>query len=83
MKHITVRNVPGDVAEALDAERRRRGKSLNETVIDLLSQGLGVGGADRRRNGLRRLAGTWSAREQARFEAAVAPFEKVDEELWR
>jgi hypothetical protein len=32
---------------------------------------------------LARLAGTWTAEEQAEFEAALAPMEQVDDELWR
>lgn len=81
MKTLTVRNVPEDVAEALEREKRRRGASLNQTVIDLLGQGLGVG--SERSNGLRRLAGSWTEEEHRRFEEAVAPFEQVDPELWR
>ena len=81
MKNITVRNVPDELAKALQRERTRRGQSLNQTVIDLLKQRLGVGVA--RSNGLARLAGTWTEEESARFEDAVAPFERVDEELWK
>ena len=82
-RHLTVRNVPAEVARALARERRRRGTSLNQTVIDLLTRSLGVGDAGPRTNGLRRLSGTWSKREHARFEAAVASTEQIDEELWR
>ena len=81
MKTLTIRNLPDDIAEALEEEKRRRGGSLNQTVIDLLSQGLGVGAP--RTNGLARLAGTWTADEHRRFEEAVAPFETVDDDLWR
>lgn len=81
MRTLTVRNVPPQVAEALEREKRLRGESLNQTVIDLLSQGLGVG--TRRSNGLDRLAGRWSEEEFREFEQAVAPFEEVDDELWR
>lgn len=81
MKTLTVRNVPPEVAEALEREKRRRGESLNQTVIELLTQGLGVGTA--RSNGLARLAGTWSEEEFQEFERAVAPFEEIDDELWR
>jgi plasmid stability protein len=80
MKTLTVRNLPDDVAAALEREKRRRGESLNQTVIDLLSQGLGVSGV--RSNGLARLAGAWSAEDLRRFERAVAPFEQIDDELW-
>lgn len=81
MKALTIRNLPPALADALDREKRRRGKSLNQTVIDLLGQGLGAQGV--RSNGLGRLAGGWSEDEFRDFERATAQFEAVDEELWR
>ena len=81
MKTLTIRNVPHDLEEALQRERARSGQSLNQTVIDLLKQRLGVGVA--RSNGLARLAGTWSDEEFEQFQQAIAPFERVDEELWK
>lgn len=81
MRTLTIRGLPPDVAEALEREKRRRGESLNQTVIELLSQGLGVGVT--RSNGLAGLAGTWSDEDLRGFERAVAPFEEVDPELWR
>jgi hypothetical protein len=33
-------------------------------------------------NGLARLAGTWTAEEHREFRESVAPFEKIDAELW-
>lgn len=82
MRTLTIRNVPKRLAEALDRERRRNDASLNRTVLDLLGRSLGIDGDNPRRNGLARLAGTWSAEEQHRFDAAVAPFETVDEDMW-
>jgi hypothetical protein len=81
VKALTVRNLPGEVAEALERERRRRGSSLNQTVIDLLRVSLGAGVT--RANGLRKLAGTWSDDECRTFEEAIASLETVDHELWR
>lgn len=81
MKNLTIRNVPDAVAAALEEEKRRRGESLNQTVLELLSQGLGVGTT--RTNGLGRLAGSWTEEEFQEFEEAVAGFERVDDELWR
>lgn len=81
MKALTIRNVPDEIAAALEREKRRRGKSLNQTVIDLLGQGLGVGG--RRSNGLGQFAGGWSEEDYRDFNRAIAPFEDIDEELWR
>lgn len=80
MKNLTIRNVPDAVAEALEEEKRRRGQSLSQTVLDLLSQGLGVGTT--RTNGLGRLAGSWTEEEFQEFEEAVAGLECLDDKLW-
>lgn len=81
MRHLTIRNVPDDLHEALTREKERRSTSLNQTVIDLLGQRLGVG--SKRSNGLAKLAGDWSEDELREFETAVAPLEEIDEEMWR
>jgi plasmid stability protein len=78
---LTIRNLPAPLADALEREKRRRGRSLNQTVIDLLGQSLGV--EKSRSNGLGRLAGNWGEEDFSEFERAVAPFEQVDEELWK
>jgi hypothetical protein len=83
MKHLTIRHVSKRLAQALEREKRRRGASLNQTVLDVLGDALGVTSPSGHRTGLARLAGTWTAEEQARFEATVASTEQVDEELWR
>jgi plasmid stability protein len=79
--HLTVRNVPDELAAALQREKRRRGTSLNQTVIDLLRQSLGVQGM--RSNGVRKLAGTWTAVEHREFLSAIPIFEEIDRELWK
>lgn len=81
MKTLTVRKIPPELARALDAEKRRRGRSLNQTVIDLLHQSLGVG--RRRSNGLARFAGDWTEEEYREFKEATRVFEEIDEEMWR
>lgn len=83
MEHLTIRKVPRSLARALEAEKKRRGTSLNQTVIDLLSQGLGVASGTARSNGLARLAGGWSRAEFEQFQRAVAITEEIDEEMWR
>ena len=79
--HLTVRNLPDKLAEALEREKRRRGTSLNQTVIDLLRQSLGV--TSTRSNGVRRLAGTWTATEHREFLSAIRGFEEIDQDLWK
>ena len=83
MRNLTIRNIPPDLAEALEKEKYRRSISLNQTVIEVLSQGLGVGITGTRTNGLARLAGTWTAEDYERFEAVIGSTEQIDEELWR
>ena len=81
MRHLTVRNIPPELASALSSEKERRDLSLNQTVITLLCQTLGVEG--QRSNGLARLAGSWTDEDHAGFEEAVATFSEIDDELWR
>ena len=83
MKTMTIRNVPIELAQALDRERRKRGTSLNRTVLALLRNALAVPNQAGRSNGLRQLAGTWSEAEYEQFEQAVAPLGEVDERLPR
>ena len=83
LKTMTIRNVPTELAQALDRERRERGTSLNRTVLALLRNALGVPNQALRSNGLRQLAGAWSAAEYKQFEQAIAPLGEVDEAMWR
>ena len=80
-QHLTVRNLPKEVAAALDREKRRRGTSLNQTVVDLLRLSLGV--ARVRSNGLHRMAGTWTEPEHREFLSRVQVFETIDADLWK
>ena len=82
MRHPTVRNVPPDLARHLDLERRRRGTSLNQTVIDLLKAATGVGPDAPAGNGLDRFAGTWTDADADAFDRATADLRTVDEEMW-
>ena len=83
MKTMTIRNVSTELAAALETEKRRRGLSLNRTVLSLMQEALGISSGGSRSNGLRRLAGSWSEDEFRNFEQAVAPFAEIDEDLWR
>lgn len=81
MEHLTIRNVPTELAEALAAEKQRRGTSTNQTVLDLLALALGLG-PERFDNGLERFAGTWTEQDLAEVEAHL-PGRSIDDELWR
>ncbi len=83
MKTMTIRNVSPDLAAALEAEKSRRGLSLNRTVLAVVEEALGVSDEAERSNGLGRLAGSWTEDEFNEFERAVQPFGEIDEEVWR
>jgi plasmid stability protein len=80
-KHLTIRNVPEELHRALNEEKERLGRSLNQTVIDLLRQRLGVVSIPS--NGLARFAGAWSATEFEEFEANTRLFEAIDSDIWQ
>lgn len=82
MRQLTL-GIPPEMDKALERERNRRGSSLDEVVIQLLRGALGMNRRRPQRNDLARLAGTWTEEEHAQFEAAIAPMEQIDEELWR
>ena len=83
MKTMTIRNIPAHLASALETEKRRRGMSLNRTVLLLMQEALGITGAGRRSNGLHKLAGTWSEDDFENFESATEPFREIDREIWK
>ncbi len=83
MKTITIRNIPADIVAALEVEKLRRGLSLNRTVLSLIHEALGLSDSRRRSNGLRKLAGNWTEAESRHFDEAVAPFGKIDEDMWK
>lgn len=83
MKTITIRNIPADIVAALEVEKLRRGLSLNRTVLSLMREALGLSDSRRRSNGLRKLAGNWTEAESRQFDEAVAPFGKIDEDMWK
>jgi len=82
VKHLTIRNVPDDLAERLEHEKRERGRSLNQTVLDLLSHAVGLQPGQGRSNGLEAFAGTWSRDEVEELERALTSTRQIDDELW-
>jgi hypothetical protein len=81
MKTLTVRNVDARLARALEREMRKRVTSLNQTVLDLLRDALGVGAVALPSNGLEKLAGTWSQQDLEEFETDTGIFDQIDPEF--
>jgi len=77
----TIRGIPPALDAALRQRARAAGKSLNETVLDALAEGVGLKGSRKKRRDLSDIVGTW--KEDPEFDAALAEQDQVDEELWR
>ena len=86
MPTLTVRGVPVTLQGWLHCEARRRGVDVNALTRRLLSDAMFARltpGTDGRFTDLDALAGTWSADNASRFNAAARPFAQVDAALWK
>ncbi|HEX2466142.1 MAG TPA: hypothetical protein VHR17_16075 [Thermoanaerobaculia bacterium] len=77
----TIRNV----SEALDARLRERAseerRSLNDLVLRLLTQALGLSIEATRRRDLGDVAGSWQ--HDPSFDQALADQDSIDPDLWK
>lgn len=87
MKAITLRSVPPRVAKAIRKEAAAKGLSINKTVISLLEGRTAVKERKQGRKTLHReldrLAGSWSKKEAADFDKALAVQRTIDPDLWK
>lgn len=84
MRTLTIRNVTPKLSDALEKEKRRLGTSMNDTVLQLLSESLDINPKTGRwTNGLEKLAGGWTDEDFEEFERNTAATREIDEELWR
>ena len=85
-RQLTIRNFDAELDRHLRALASAEGISLNQAALRLLQRGAGLGPSANRGNvvgsALDHLGGTWSEAEARSFEAAMAPFERIDDEFW-
>ena len=77
----TIRNIPPMMDRELRERAQRERRSLNETVVETLRRGLGIGGEQPVYDDLDDLVGTWQPDEA--FDRALAEQDTVDEDSWR
>jgi hypothetical protein len=85
---VSLRGVDAALRAALAAEARRRGLSLNRTVLALLREAVGLdarpgAGPWRRFDDLDHLAGSWDAAAAKGVLAQLDRQRGIDAELWR
>jgi plasmid stability protein len=86
MKSITVRGVDDDLDEKLREKAREKGVSINQVVIDLLKEQLGLRKKKKFTvvySDLDHLFGRWSEDEFRRIQGKVDAERVVDMDLWK
>ncbi len=81
MPNILIRDVDAVVLDNMQLAAKQRGVSVNRLVTETLTEKFS-GPSLPTYHDLDSLAGTWSEKDLAEFENAIAPLEKVDRELW-
>ena len=83
MKSIqyTIRGITRPMDDKIRQRAVSDGKSLNETVLDVLKSGLGIGDSQVRYNDLDDLAGTWVSDPE--FDRVIEEMDRVDPDLWK
>jgi len=85
MATMTLRGIDEQIAGALKERALKEDTSVNTIMLKILKESLGM---DKKKrtilyDDLDHLAGSWSDQDAAEFERATAPFEAVDEDMWK
>ena len=86
MKAITVRGLDEDLSEHLTRKAGEDGKSVNQFILDVLKEKLGLSKKKRFTmvyNDMDHLFGQWSEAEFQRIQGTVDSQRSIDEELWK
>ncbi len=86
MTALSIRNLDEEALKRLKARALDEGASVNSLVVQLIESATGVRPAQRaavEHHDLDALAGTWSEADEQAFNNATAPFERIDDALWR
>lgn len=82
MKSITIHNFDDDLTDSLLIYAKLNGKSINQTVKDLLRKSFGLD-KNKKKADFSDLCGIWSKEEAAAIDSALEDFEKIDPEDWK
>ncbi len=85
MKAITIRNVDPLISSKLKQEARNNGTSVNQYLIDMIKQNLGLQKKTKYTNvyeDLDHLFGKWSNEEFEQIQGKIDSERQIDKELW-
>ena len=86
MKAFTIRGVEPEVAEKLKIMAKKKGKSINQIVLDFIKKNLGLEKEkthSREYDDLNDLLGSWSDDEFTKIHAQINQSRQIDQELWK
>ena len=86
MKAITIRGIDSSVSEKLKQVAKTEGKSVNQLVLDLIRQNVGMQKKKKftlQHNDLDHLFGKWSLSEFEKIQGFVDSQRNIDSELWQ
>ena len=86
MKAFTIRGVEPEVAEKLKTMAEKKGKSINQLVLDFIKKNLGLekeATHSREYDDLDDLLGSWSDDEFIRIHNKINQSRQIDQELWK
>ena len=86
MKNMTVRGVQPELEEKLRQAADAADKSVNQTILDALTEYFGLGKKKRFtavHHNMDHLFGRWSAAEFKRIQGRIDAGRQVDDELWQ
>ncbi len=86
MKTVTIRGVEPEVADKLKSAAAKQGKSINQLVLEIVKEGLGL--KKQRKfsleyDDLDHLFGRWTDDEFRKIYAKIDQERQVDQKLWK
>jgi hypothetical protein len=86
MKVVTVRQIPRELARAIERRASSARTSVNKAVIGLLEEAVGLARKDgnrARHHDLDALAGSWTGEETAAFDRSLQAQRGIDPDVWK
>lgn len=76
----TIRNIPPELDSVLRSEAEKKGKSLDQVIVEALMRAFGLDGSDALRRDIGFLVGSWDGDPEV--ERALEAQRQIDSELW-
>ena len=85
MSQITLRGIDEEVEKRIRRMARKKGKSLNKVILEMIYQHTGHKQGSEKPTGksLRKLAGGWSRKQAETFFEAIKSCDQIDEAMWK